>query len=265
MIRAFNMVCENPIEYQAWLVKGKRYFEETWPKHTRELNQFIQGGEISGDGLKKHWFANVHPHVFISHSHQDEALALGLAGYLREMGINPFVDSLVWGDSNALLRKIDEQFCWDLPEKKYFNYDKRNYSTSHVHMMLASALAETIDRSDAVVFLNTPNSIEVSSAEKPGDEVTASPWIYQELVTTKIARESGYKGRALVTTGLEHIFDAAIFEKSIASSLKILHKPPMDHLAHLEPSDLASIKKSGKMGASGIRLIVLSSQRCSIS
>lgn len=222
----------------------------------QHLDQFINGGEIAGDALKKHWFSDVSPHVFISHSHKDEALAMGLAGYLLDMGIEPFVDSLVWGNSNSLLQKIDNKFCLD-EEKKYYIYQSRNYSTSHVHMMLASALAEAIDRADAVIFLNTPNSIEARSAKNAGDDVTASPWIYHELVTTKLVRQQGFGGRARVRLALEHVFDGALVERSFEARVKVLHKPPMDHLVDLTHRSLAQVKGKQRRGLAALDLLYM--------
>lgn len=243
MIRAFNMRCDDPRRYSDWVDRGQKYFADTWPRSARGLEAFVQGGDISGDALKKHWFSSADTHVFISHSHQDRELALGLAGYLHSMELAPFVDSLVWGDSSKLLRGIDEKFCKSA-QGENFDYQKRNYSTSHVHMMLASALTEMIDRTDAVIFLNTPNSIRASSSSAPGDAVTASPWIYHELVTTKIAREVGFKGRKLSQTRPLR----TLREVTVEASMTILHKPPMDHLASLAPVDLDELKATGAKG-----------------
>lgn len=254
MIRAFNMVCESASQYNAWHSRGKEHFERKWPKSTRHLDQFIDGGEIAGDAVKKHWFSDVSPHVFISHSHKDEALAMGLAGYLLDMGVEPFVDSLVWGNSNSLLQKIDDKFCLD-DKKEHYLYKSRNYSTSHVHMMLASALAETIDRADAVIFLNTPNSIEAKSAKNAGDEVTASPWIYHELVTTKLVRQQGFGGRDRVKIAMEHVFDDALLEKRVEASVKVLHKPPMDHLVALSHRSLAQVNAKSVRGLDALDLL----------
>lgn len=72
-----------------------------------------------------------------------------------------------------------------LKQEKLFRelYNKvskiRNYSTSHVHMMLSIALSRMIDKCESVFFLNSENSISI--AEEISKERTASPWIYNEL------------------------------------------------------------------------------------
>lgn len=144
-------------------------------------------GSLDAASLSKRWFPMVQSDVFISHSHDNEAEALGMAGWLKtEFGLNAFVDSTVWKSADGLLREIDNTHC--LQDDGYYSYKKRNRSTSHVHMMLAMAIAEMIDNSECLFFLNTPDSI---SPQKTigGDHQTSSPWIYAEIAISRIVRE----------------------------------------------------------------------------
>lgn len=241
MIRAFNMICHNAKHFAEWEAAGKSYFDKNWRQSKGGLEAFVRGGDLSGEQVRRAWFDAADTHVFVSHSHKDESLAVGLAGYLQSLGLIPFIDSMIWGDSRKLLRRIDEQHCRSESDANCFDYDKRNYSTSHVHMMLASALTEMIDRTDAVIFLNTPNSIDIESAAAPGDAVTASPWIYHELATTRIVRKIGYEGRLPPSVSLEE-------DRQVIASLRIVHKVPMEHLAALTPEDLARIAATQKRG-----------------
>ena len=143
------------------------------------LEQMIKNDKIDGDTLQKEWFPteifNRKDFIFISHSHKDEALAIKLAGYLsKEFGICSFIDSCVWGymnELNALLNNCDKTkrySCHHCDCKEF------SYNLSYVHMMLASALMEMIDKCECMFFLNTPSSININ-------EKTESPWIYYEL------------------------------------------------------------------------------------
>lgn len=96
-----------------------------------------------------------------------------------------FIDSCLWGCANQLLKIIDKEYCIH-SNGKFYDYDKRNYSTSHVHMMLSIALNTMIDNCEAIIFLNTPNSIKLSEEIKVSRIM--SPWIYNELATTKFLR-----------------------------------------------------------------------------
>ena len=93
---------------------------------------FLSDGSIDGSKMQENWFSQIKADVFISHSHQDKELALGLAGWLyKKFGLKAFIDSVVWGYANDLLGKIDDKYCYQ-KTTEIFSYQKRNYSTSHI-------------------------------------------------------------------------------------------------------------------------------------
>ena len=151
----------------------------------RKLDSFaLNKGSLNGSDIQDIWFPNIETDVFISHSHSDEDVALSLAGWLSSiLGLRPFVDSSIWGYAADLLKIIDNTYC-KIPNTSTYDYDLRNESTSHVHMMLSSALNMMIDSAECTIFLNTPNSISTSEAV----EKTKSPWIYSELGFIELAR-----------------------------------------------------------------------------
>ena len=75
-----------------------------------------------------------------------------------KLGLRAFVDSMVWGSADSLLRKIDDEFCYNEGAHSY-NYEKRNLSTSYVHMMLCSSLANMMDKCICFSFINSNQSI----------------------------------------------------------------------------------------------------------
>jgi len=99
----------------------------------RTIDNFINDeGIIDATALMKEWFPTVKVDVFISHSHQDEELAIQLATWLKNtFNLNSFIDSTVWGYAGELLKNIDEKYCYDTVSKVY-NYNTRNFSTSVV-------------------------------------------------------------------------------------------------------------------------------------
>ncbi|MDP9514742.1 hypothetical protein [Pseudomonas protegens] len=133
------------------------------------------------------WFPEVQADVFLSHSHKDENSVIALSGWLKEeFGLTSFIDSCIWGYSEKLLKMIDDQYCYD-KKNEIYNYNKRNRSTSHVYMMLSTALTGMIDRCEVVFFVNTPNSFSADNyIESHG--TTESPWIYSELAMTRLVR-----------------------------------------------------------------------------
>lgn len=175
-IHAFN-------EYE---YTGREYFNQIKVDIQKQLQEFIgEDGVIDGISLQNAWFPTQDKFsIFLSHSHDDEKLAISLAGFLmKELNLKTFIDSCLWGYSNELLRIIDEKYCRHTNGTS-FDYDKRNYSTSHVHMMLSIALSRMIDNCESIFFLNSENSISL------GDEIrkerTSSPWIYNELSLANI-------------------------------------------------------------------------------
>lgn len=128
--------------------------------------------------------------IFLSHSHNDLNLALTIAGILKkEFHLNVFVDSIVWKNCTDLLRSIDNEYC--RIKKGSYDYNKRNYSTSHVYLILMNSLNMMIDECETLFFLNTPNSISLEDNLDNLDDLdrTLSPWIFSEIQTSKIIRK----------------------------------------------------------------------------
>lgn len=170
---------DNFIDTERYKSIGLKMFEKYKNDTTESFHNWINTKKQDGDMISKEWFPIDDYDVFISHSHKDEDLALALSGWLYEKhGIKAFVDSCVWGYSNDLLKELDKKYSLNKDNKTY-DYETRNITTAHVHMMLMIALSKTMDKSEAIFFLNTPNSIHVDFSTKK--EKTFSPWIYGEL------------------------------------------------------------------------------------
>lgn len=172
--------------------RGDSLYQKSQSEAKACLEKFIRNeGTINGSELKEHWFSIKKADVFLSHSHKDLENVKCFAGWLyEEFGLTSFIDSCAWGYCDDLLRQIDDKYC-RFENSSTYNYSLRNYSTSHVHMMLSTALTEMIDKCECVIFYNTPNSISIASEifkQKNGDSATLSPWIYHELSMTSMLR-----------------------------------------------------------------------------
>lgn len=162
--------------------EGKKLYESMKLKIDTNLKNFFSNGKLDGTKLSNHWFPQIKADVFISHSHKDFESVLTLAGYLyKKLDLICFIDSCIWGYSDKLLKAIDKRYCTTKNENTY-DYDLRNLSTSHVHMMLTVALTKMIYNTECLFFLNTPNSILPKDSVK---NKTLSPWIYTELSMIK--------------------------------------------------------------------------------
>ncbi|MBF7699274.1 toll/interleukin-1 receptor domain-containing protein [Acinetobacter pollinis] len=150
------------------------------------------GNTLDGDKIQEHLFPETNVDIFLSHSHGDETEVIKLAILLERKGFSVFIDSCIWGNAFDLLEVIDKKYCYNTCGTTY-NYQKRNYSTSHVYMMLNTALHKMIDKCEVFLFLGTPNSTSLkSSIHSQAQESLKSPWILSEFTFAKFVRRNSY-------------------------------------------------------------------------
>jgi hypothetical protein len=212
----------------------------------------IDGNSLDGDEIQKHLFPEANIDIFLSHSHGDENAVIKLAILLERKGLNVFVDSCVWANAFDLLKVIDKEYCRNHDDSAY-DYDKRNYSTSHVHMMLNTALHRMIDKCEMFLFLGTPNSVSVKDGIK-NQESLKSPWIFSELAFIQhVRRKSAFDHQLLesVTASLEN-------KQIIMDSQLVVHyeKPKLDYKINCQM--LESILRSTYSGNSEVFKILYS-------
>lgn len=209
------------------LSKSKKTIEESLEKYV------LTDKSMNGSKMQEDWFPTINSHIFLSHSHKDERKAIILAGILNIlMGLDVFIDSLVWGYSDHLLKLIDDKYCLNSDGKTY-NYNLRNRSTSHVHMMLATALNKMIDKTECLFFMNTPNSVST-------DEVinkTSSQWIYHEITTSQIIRRNIPKRLIRERT---RTFSKSIPYYESINALTINYDIDLQHLTDIDEAQLLS-------------------------
>jgi hypothetical protein len=210
---------------------GEELYKKGKQRVHQKLTQFISpNGTIDGSALQQHWFPDVEADVFISHSHRDRKLAISLAGWLFDnMGIISFIDSCIWGYAPELLKEIDDRHCWNKAKQTY-SYELRNLSTSHVHMMLSTALTMMIDKSESLFFLDTPNSVETSEIMTN----TYSPWLYSELAMSRVVRIKN-----LSEYRYERQKGFSSISGDLNESLEIAYRIDLDHLKTINANDLA--------------------------
>lgn len=205
---------------------------------------FDGDGSLFAKKIMDDWFPSVKANVFISHSHKDESLAIGLAGWLKSrFGITSFIDSCVWGYSPKLLKNLDKRFC--LKDNGYYDYEKRNVTNSHVNMMLATSLTKMIDQCECIIFLNTPNSISCKGCvEKDGTE---SPWIYAEIEATRMLRNN-------IPVRKREVVKASMENKAVAidESLSVKYDMDLKHLILLESGDIIKWDGCGEKGTNAL-------------
>lgn len=189
------------------------------------------GTSIDAQLISNHLFPKVSCDVFISHSFDDQDLAIQLAHELGQKGVNAFVDSVVWGSSYELLRVINEKYSRTVPGGN-FDYDRANRSAAHVHMILAGALQKMIMQSSTLLFLNTDRSVSTKNSVQ-GKNMTHSPWIHMELMFSHMIWRLRNK---------DILLDAAM--ESLSESVPIFHTAPVEHLKSVSSSRFMNWLKS---------------------
>lgn len=224
--------------WEDYIEKGKKLYEHSKQEVQKSLDKYLSpDGILQAEEIEKDWFPSCKANVFLSHSHTDEKLAIAIAGFLSEFGLTTFIDSCVWGYADELLRAIDNKYCvsGEKPDGSIdtYSYSKRNQSTAHVHMILNSALMKMIDRTECLIFLNTPNSLKIEDLSK---EKTSSCWIYSELLMSKCVgkKKIARKPPLLIKGFCEH------------SDLKVDYKTDTSHLIPLSKNDIEEASGQGK-------------------
>lgn len=100
MYKGFNLDLQNKKHFDDF----SGFYNDFYQKQRKEirigLKKFIDmSGNLLGEKIMKDWFPNIRADIFISHSHQDEDLAISFAGWLKQnFKLESFIDSTVWGE-----------------------------------------------------------------------------------------------------------------------------------------------------------------------
>ncbi|WP_051251842.1 toll/interleukin-1 receptor domain-containing protein [Psychrilyobacter atlanticus] len=196
------------------------------PNLSKLIKEFKEKEILDGDMIENLFFPTQEIYdIFISHSHTDKEIAKNFAAYLTNEGYKVFLDSKIWGSADELLKLIDDRYSKNINDD-YYSYEKRNFSTSHIHSLLNSALSKAVENSRVSVFITGENSINNSGNEL--ETKVKSPWIYQELnIYNLIMRQKpGFglevKKTALIENCLQIERDADMSNLEICSSLNAL-------------------------------------------
>ena len=241
MFVGFNAHIKNS-DYLNYKKVGIKLFEKQKTIIKSQLDSLVvDENYLKASALEEEWFPEINADVFISHSHKDQELAIGFAGWLyNKFEITSFIDSCVWGYADDLLRMIDEDFCVSKRKEdgstETYSYYKRNQSTSHVHIILNTALQKMIDKTECLIFINTPNSLLIDDVIKGVS--TESPWIYSELMFSRMCQKkklSDYRQRLML----------GLFEQK---QLKVKYDVRINHLVGLDEQVLSEIGKRRFVG-----------------
>ena len=231
--------------YNELVSKGKTLYQTKKDIIQQDISDYIlpstENDCVDLSKVQRDWFPQFEDFdIFISHSHDNEELAIALAYYLESRyGLTSFIDSLVWGNVFNLQKKIDEKYCVNKKDEKgkiiSYSYEKRNFTTSHVHLMLNTALMQSMQVAKFFFFINTQDSINFKNIK---GEWTYSPWIYSELSMSK----SMYELEKDSTT--KPLFECV----GNFSKIPLIQKAQTSHLTSITKKDLDNCC-NGKTGS----------------
>jgi hypothetical protein len=246
-------VFDNITFNQLDLISGKSLGTKFRNKLNESLEiKFKDNKEIDGTAIQEEWFSNIDCDIFLSHSHKDIDRANGFAGWVKkQFDLNVFIDYNVWGNMNDLLRTIDNQYCYK-PKTKTYSYEKRNVTTSHVHMMLINALMDLMDRTECIMFFESPNSINMSRLKH--ESVTQSPWIYNEIFLSKVLRK---KSKPRKIGQLQKATESVRLYSTMNESFEPNYNADTNHLVNMQNKDLNHWEAIYKMNPNSHPLDIL--------
>ena len=210
----------------------------------------IKQSFIKGTKLQEEWFPSESYDslfkVFISHSHKDIDTVKNLAGFLKEhYGIRSFIDSLYWGYVNDLQKSLDDYYAsYFYDGSKYYDYDKRNFLTANVHIMLSMALMKMMDACECLIFVDSDNSLKYEL----NDNETPSPWIYEEMGFSNRLRVNipeRYKEKIKVTLNESRArssYSLMMFSQNQQCDASFSYEIDMRHFKELERGDFPTSK-----------------------
>lgn len=241
MYRGFNLTLDD--NFAEYLKIGRQLHENNQQEVKNKINSFKDSdGNLIASKIVASWFPPIEADIFLSHSHKDSNETIGLAGWLKKtFDLRSFIDSCIWGYSEELLRLIDNNYCLNEGSQTY-SYDKRNRSTSHVYMMLSTALTKMINSCECIIFVNTPNSISPTNYIKTKG-TTNSPWIYSEIaMTSLIQHRAPEEHRKLMMKAALEMLELR------EAALNVKYDVDLNHLTPLSMGDLKTWEDQQRRG-----------------
>lgn len=111
-------------------------------------------------------------------------------------------------------------------------------------MMLSTALSLMIDKTECIFFLNTPSSVKPSE----GIQKTKSPWIYSEIVTTQLVRETIPERLKILNESWLNADGQGDLIKGETKTFSITHNIDLGHLTEIDFDSLIAWKKKYSNG-----------------
>lgn len=209
--------------------------------------QAIDGKEVAiidHKELLDNWFPDTGCHIFMSHSHKDEDVAINIANALyTNYGIKTFIDSKFWGYVDKAISDINHLHSRCENDSKYLDYRRSMRVASNFYIVLVNALTDGIFNSDSCWFINTKNSLNANDYSGEG---TYSPWLYTEMNYTSTVQRAAHPKRPKITQesagiGMDQVSGLEAFFASLSMDFAIRFAAKKDHMVKVSNQKLNEI------------------------
>ncbi|MUG77242.1 hypothetical protein [Commensalibacter melissae] len=151
-------------------------FEKEYNDNIKNIVRWLikNKNKVTVNQIVDNFFNETKYEVFLSHSHADTNKVVNLARILeKNYKCKVFIDSIFWANIYDLLKEFDNIYS-KVNDNDNYDYQKRNFTTSNLFIILNTALHTMIEMSDYFFFLETKQSTKEDSS-------LISPWIFSEL------------------------------------------------------------------------------------
>jgi len=182
-----NEGCDSELLYKTSGIE--RDIRELIKSSAKEKSDFAI---IEHKDILKDWFPETECHIFMSHSHKDEKMAITIANALyKRYGVKTFIDSQFWGFVDDAIYEINNMYSRDDSVAGCMEYNRSMRVASNFYLILVNALTDAIYKSDSCWFINTKNSLNASVNS------TYSPWLYTEINYTAVVKRTAHPLRPM--------------------------------------------------------------------
>ena len=230
-------------DFERYKEKGKDNLASKKESIRKAVDTYIKANKINGTKLQEDWFPQIEADIFISHSHKDEELALALVGWVKEkFDLDCFIDSCVWEYADNLMEELNARYSDKRPDTTggyLYSHSGCIQVSKHVDTMLTIALQKMIDKTESVFLIKTENSINIGNVE---DTKTYSPWIYMEILSSKIIRKKPLLVYRKYTGTSKYFAESSQIEE-LKNALTISYSVSLKHLIELNSNALKAWDK----------------------
>lgn len=206
----------------------KKYFSDTNNNRLdfqKKINQLISKN-IDAQKVMTSIFKCKKKDIFMSFSHKDIDLVLGLSKYIYDsIGLTCFIDSEQWGNIGDIRCKLIKTYARN--KEGIIDEDESYNISTNLSTILRSRLDDEMSKCIYFLFVDTPNSIKENKNKLLFN--TSSNWLFEENKMQKAIK----KRAAKYSKTLRHSKKINFNYKIDLSDFVLIHLKDIDRVARI--------------------------------